>query len=227
MNSLSIIVSIILFPGLITTIICDKLIVHHNKWEAFKYSIYSFLFGVLSYSILQIFKIIYNELIILIVPLPKFLSNRLDIWNIIQNEKFPLNLMEIAIATCIAPILAILVTNIVNKKILHKWTQDTGLSSKYGDENLFSYYLNQEDIEFICIRDKLSEMIYVGILSAFSENDMIQEITLLNVKVYEYNTSVKLYDLDSIYLSRPQGSLSIEIYPKSEKENKNDEETNK
>ena len=173
MNSLSIIVSIILFPGLITTIICDKLIVHHNKWEAFKYSIYSFLFGVLSYSI------------ILIVPLPKFLSNRLDIWNIIQNEKFPLNLMEIAIATCIAPILAILVTNIVNKKILHKWAQDTGLSSKYGDENLFSYYLNQEDIEFICIRDKLSEMIYVGILSAFSENDMIQEITLLNVKVYE------------------------------------------
>ncbi|OSI15194.1 hypothetical protein BWD09_09050 [Neisseria dentiae] len=116
---------------------CDKLIVHQNKWEIFKYAIYSFLFGILSYVCLQLLKFIYNEIFVYIVtPLPRFQSNSLDIWSIIQNEKAPLNLKEIAFATVIAPLLAIFATYVVNKKKIHKYAQLIGLSSKYGDENL-------------------------------------------------------------------------------------------
>ncbi|HHK5576168.1 TPA: hypothetical protein ACQUH6_000920 [Neisseria polysaccharea] len=225
MNSLSIIISIILFPGLIATIMCDKLIVHQNKWDIFKYAIYSFLFGVLSYFSLQMVKFIHNEFIVYILkPLPKFDSNKLDVWNIIQNEKSPLNLTEIALATGIAPLLAIFITYIVNKKLLHKYAQSMGLSLKYGDENLYSYYLSQKNIENIYIRDKSSGMIYVGLLSAYSESDMFQELALEDVYVYTFEESELLYVADSIYLSRPQGTLSIEINPriheeKNEKEN--------
>jgi hypothetical protein len=38
MNSLAIAISIILLPGLVACVICDKITVHSPKWDAFKYS---------------------------------------------------------------------------------------------------------------------------------------------------------------------------------------------
>lgn len=53
MNELAIAVGVILFPGLITAVICDKITVHSPRWGSFKYSVYSFIFGVSCYVALQ------------------------------------------------------------------------------------------------------------------------------------------------------------------------------
>jgi hypothetical protein len=54
MNEIAIAVSVIFFPGLISTIIADKVTVHSKSWTSFKYGIYSFVLGVFCYVIVQI-----------------------------------------------------------------------------------------------------------------------------------------------------------------------------
>src|SRR5713226_8089820 len=49
MNGIAVAVAVILFPGLIATVIADKITVHVKRWDSFKYSIYSFIFGVSCY----------------------------------------------------------------------------------------------------------------------------------------------------------------------------------
>ena len=49
MNELVVAIAIILFPGLIATVIYDTLTVHQPRWGNFKYGIYSYIFGVVCY----------------------------------------------------------------------------------------------------------------------------------------------------------------------------------
>ena len=53
MNQLSIMIIVLLLPGILSTIIADKLTVH-SKWDSFKFSLYALVFGLASYSTLQI-----------------------------------------------------------------------------------------------------------------------------------------------------------------------------
>lgn len=53
MSELAVVIGIILFPGIIATVIADKLVVHVRPWGSFKYSLYAFVLGVMSYVGLQ------------------------------------------------------------------------------------------------------------------------------------------------------------------------------
>ncbi|HZF31336.1 MAG TPA: hypothetical protein VE907_19625 [Gammaproteobacteria bacterium] len=53
MNQLAVVVIVVLFPGILAATVADKLTVH-SKWDSFKFALYSFLLGVLTYSVLQI-----------------------------------------------------------------------------------------------------------------------------------------------------------------------------
>lgn len=53
MNQLVVTIIIILLPGIIATVICDKIVVH-SKWTTFKFSLYSFVLGFVTYALLQI-----------------------------------------------------------------------------------------------------------------------------------------------------------------------------
>lgn len=211
MDAVIIAISVVLLPGLISSIICDKVVVHMQRWDAFKYVIYSFVFGVLCYVILQIIVHIKNtfqlggDYFTLDSKFP------LSVWSIIQDQKSPIKLSEILLATLISPMVSFAAAAIINYKILHKIAQILKVSSKYGDENLYSFFLNSKEVEWIYVRDKISGLTYFGAIISYSDCDKIQELVMSDVIVYSYETSEELYRVSSIYLTKNLGEFVIEV----------------
>ena len=122
--------------------------------------------------------------------------------------------------------LSFIISWIVNYKILNKIGEFFNVSTKYGDENLYSYYLNTNEIDWIYIRDVDNNLTYQGRVFSFSENSNIQEIVLYDVTVYRYEDSAELYHVPTIYLAKKSGSFRIEAVPQEYlKEEKNEEKT--
>jgi len=210
MNQLFVIVAIIFFPGVIATIIVDKLTVH-SKWDTFKFSLYSFVFGICSYAILQILFYIWS-----------IISNRsfknvnwlnLNIWNVALTDKPSISGLEVVLALLLSIPVSFFISWIINFKVFNKLGQFFGITTKYGDENLYSYYLNTKEIDWIYIRDIESNLTYQGRVVSFSENLNIQEIVLYDVTVFRYNDSKKLYTIPTIYLAKKSGNFRIEEIP--------------
>lgn len=207
MNDLAVLIGLISFPGLIATVMCDKLLVHAERWNNFKYGIYTFIFGVGSYVVLQFLTWILALAPYLLPYLPE--SARLGLWDTLATGR-DLRFSEVAWATGLSPLIALAAIYFVNKKYLTRFAQRFGISNKYGDENLFSYFLNSPDVFWVYLRDPASGFSYRGAVRSFSETKEVQEITLTDVTVYSYENSEELYQLDSIYLSKPLGTFTIE-----------------
>lgn len=207
MNDLAVLIGLISFPGLIATVICDKLLVHAERWNSFKYGVYTFIFGVGAYVVLQLLTWV-TSLGSRHLP---FLSEGapLGLWNTLSSGR-GLHFSEVAWATGLSPLIAIAAVYCVNKKHMTRFAQRFGISNKYGDENLFSYFLNSPDVLWVYLRDPAAGFSYRGAVRSFSETKEVQEITLTDVTVYSYEDSELLYQLDSIYLSKPLGTFTIE-----------------
>jgi len=225
MNSLAVAITIILFPGLIACVICDKITVHSPRWDAYKYSMYSFLFGILCYCALQL--IYYNTYMVYqyIYDVTDVRFSSLDVWLIINNEKAKVVLSEVVNATLLAPLVALMSSFVVNYKVFNKIASKINVTQKYGDENLFSFFLNSKEVDWVYVRDKDIGLTYFGRVVSHSECESIQEIVLSEVSVHEYLTSELLYSTPVIYLSRPLGSFMIELPSPTTMEDSNGEKT--
>jgi hypothetical protein len=210
MNELAVAIAIVLFPGLIATVIIDKVVVHMKPWSTFKYSIYSFVFGVFCYGALQAFLSVIGALASLVFP---HFDMSLSVWSLIDASHPPLRIGEVFGATLFAPLVAYLAALVANYKLLNRIAQKIRVSDKYGDENLFSYYLNSKDIDWIYVRDIGNNLTYEGRLQSFSETPSIQELVLYDVTLYRYEDSTMLYSIPTLYLCRSLGSLVIEQVP--------------
>lgn len=209
MNELAVSIGVILFPGLIACIICDKIAAHGLKWGTFKYGVYSFVFGVSCYAATQIASYLRNAITNLYFH-SAWPDPPLHVWAMVTAHKVDINFAELSFATLLAPGVAAAVTFINDRHFLNRWAQRVGVSAKYGDENLFSHYLNSEEITWVYIRDIATNQTYKGSVLSWSETDNMQEIVLSDVTVYEYETSTELYSLPSIYLARSTGTFVIE-----------------
>lgn len=211
MNELAITVGIILFPGLIAAVIADKVSQHTKSWGTFKYSIYSFIFGVSCYVLLQgVLYAFWMPAHYLCPDRPTLSSATLDVWSIVSTNTFSIEISDVFWATSLSPVVAAIAAYIYNKKIINKLTSKLGISSKYGDENLFSFYLNSPDIDWVYVRDIPNGLTYQGRVLSYSETDDIQELVLDDVTVFDYETSDEHYSIPKIYLSKPKGSFIIE-----------------
>lgn len=213
MNELAIAVGVILFPGLITTVICDKITVHSQRWESFKYSIYSFIFGVFCYVMLQALTILWSLGAAYLYPTLLLESPILNVWTVVTNQRISISPAEVLVATSLSPFVAALAAFTINHKLINRTAQKLGLSSKYGDENLFSFFLNAQNIDWVYIRDIENKLTYQGRVVSFSEADNMQELVLSQVTIFAYETSDELYSIPSLYLSKPRGAFIIEAIP--------------
>jgi len=215
-NDLAIVIGVILFPGIIATIIADKIIVHSKPWTSLKYSIYSFVLGVSCYLLLQAvgwgMQLLSNVgCLSFLAGLP--LVGKLAVWDIISDSKTHINLMEVFLSAVLSVPIAFLTSAIIYKKWINKVAAFFCVSSKYGDENLFSYFLNSNDVNWVYVRDHERKLTYQGRIFAFSEDSKVQEVVLSDVTVFGYESSDEYYSVPIIYLCRTQGSLIIEAIP--------------
>lgn len=211
MNQLAVAIAIVLFPGLIAAVICDKIVVHAQRWDSFKYGVYSFLFGVLAYAALQ--GVVAGAAVggYALLGLDAGRSMELSAWSLVFSERFTLNLFEVMWATAFAPFIAAVAAIIVNFKLINRLARRLRVSPRFGDENLYSFFLNDDAVRWVYVRDKAQDLVYVGIVKSFAQACGIQELLLAEVKVFDYETHSLQYAVEMAYLSRPMGSLVIEV----------------
>lgn len=210
MNQLVIAVAIIMLPGIISSVICDKIVVHNPRWNYFKFSLYSFILGVASYMLLQFLIFVFDVIFSKYFFVERMIWSRLIVWDFITDSNSKLSLFEVFQATTLSMPVAFFASWCVNFKIFTKIAKNLKISNKYGDENLFSFYLNAKEVNWVYIRDIDNNLTYEGQVVSFSENESIQEVVLYNVKVYSYQESVEYYSVPSLYICKKIGSIIIE-----------------
>jgi len=202
---------ILLIPGAIASKIYQKLTIH-EKWTPFQFVANSILLGGASYLISQLIFDLFSK------------NDQLEnFWQNLPTKEIPYN--DILWASFSAIVLSFIVSAIDHYKLLNKFGKLIKATNKYGDENLFLFFLNAEDVEEVYIRDKSSGFTYQGLIDSYSENANIHEIVLRDVLVFEYETSQQLYALDKIYLSKKKGEITIELPFINSNTNENGSET--
>ena len=208
MNEFAVLIGIIIFPGLISAIVVEKITTRTNPWGVLKYGMYSFILGLISYTVLQAITLIWQALFDNPVN-----YGHLSVWEFVFNPKAKFLLSDVFGATIIAMPIGIVIAAIINHKLLNKLARFFRVSFKYGDENLFSYFLNAIDTDWVYIRDKEQGLTYQGRILSYSETEHFQELVLVDVTVYGYTDSVEYYSVPKLYLSRPLGEFRIESVP--------------
>jgi len=187
---------LILIPGGLATLILEKLTTY-LKWEAFKFIINSILLGGLSYLLSDlIFYVFYTNDIKNFWL--KFTSNDIPFWEIVR-------------ATGVSLIVGFGSAWIENKKMITRFARKFNIADKYGEENLYSYFLNSKEVTEVYVRDIANNLTFHGEVDSFSENEQISEITLRHVKVYKYDNSAFLYEMPKVFLSREKNAIFIEV----------------
>lgn len=162
----------------------------------------------------------------LFIPSSLFSYRKLEFWAMLLNGDKKLPFTEIFFACLLAIFIGILISAAIQHKWLTKWAQHWNISSKFGDENLWSYFLNSKEIRWVCIRDKSAGFTYQGVIDSYSENEELREVALRDVSVYTYNDSELCYKLPAMYLSFPASNLNLEVLILEENEGKNDKKGN-
>jgi hypothetical protein len=203
---------LLLIPGSLACIIYERLTIH-KQWTSFKFVTNAILFGSISYLIAEVIFSIHN-------PDTSFKS----FWENLPTKDIPYNV--ILKASLISIFVGFAATGIDHYKLINRFGKLIKLTNKYGDENLYSYFLNAKEVEEVYVRDIQNKLTYHGLVNSFSETDEIKELVLLDVIVYDYETSEKLYSLDKIYLSKSKENLIIELpYKTNDNGTENTEQT--
>ncbi|SED31899.1 hypothetical protein SAMN04490185_3248 [Pseudomonas frederiksbergensis] len=212
MSQLVVTLIVIMLPGIIAAIVSDK-ITFHEKWDSFRFGLYSLVLGVLSYGGLQAGWLFIDILRAWGVPAQ---WTWLGIWQAALKAETSVNAIEVFGAAVLALPIALFASFCINHKLFNKLARFFGVSTKYGDENLFSYFMGGKDITWIYVRDKPDDLTYEGHVISYAENSSCHEVVLAEVKVYRYSDSEFLYEVPFVYLCKPFGSIVIESIPKSQ-----------
>lgn len=192
-------------PGIIATLVIDVL-TSHRKRNIFYFIIYSFVFGTLSYLILNIFIKTNNWIVEKRGYSPTWNSKFLDA---VYNSDISLNTNEVLSSSIIGIIVGLFTVYIINHKLVYRIAKKFKISNKHGDGDIWEYVFSSADVEWVVIRDE-EGIIYQGSVTAYSEKDEKRELLLSNVRVY--NEEEWLYDMFSIYFNFDTSSkIKIEI----------------
>lgn len=196
-SELTIKLIIILIPGAIASKIYQRLTVK-NKFPPFELLVNSVILGGLSYLITAF-----------IVDFCNNSNTLIEFWHNLPSKKIPYK--DVLLACITSVFLGMIISAIDNYKVLNKFAKLIKVTKKYGDENLFLYFLNADNVNEVYVRDKNSGFTYHGLIDSYSENNNYHEIVLRQVMVYDYETSVSLYELDKIYICKNKNELKIEL----------------
>ena len=210
MNEFTSLMVFLLMPGILGIIMLDSLI-EHKPWSPFLYTVYAVVFGVGVYMVEQLGLWAWQFAAFCFqAGEPAYTS--LGVWrNISGHAEF--NPIEMAIGTALAVPLAALFSRIVHKKYINRIAKRFRVSSKHGDENLFSYFLNSDEVLWVYVRDIENDLTYQGMVESCSESGDLQEIVLLDASVFRYANSKEIYTTPRLYLARQQGRFIIESAP--------------
>ena len=171
-----------------------------------------FMYGVASYMALAL-------LDALLPSVAAWLGTGLDgfaLLNPATVEKSGIKTAPIAAASMVGIVLGILITYNVNRGLLIRLCRAVGITTRFGDPDVWSWLLNSGDTDnWVTVRHKEREHIYQGYVSSFSGGDMERELVLTDVIVYDLSTAVEVGRIPVLYLAFKKNDLVLEFNEKS------------
>ncbi|MCW7479459.1 hypothetical protein ND856_19320 [Leptospira bandrabouensis] len=134
----------------------------------------------------------------------------MKLWAFIKGDN-NFEIQEVIFSTLLSISIVLVLANLITNKIIIRNLQKFGLTNRFGDEDLWNYYLSSSEINWIYIRDYANSLTYRGRLKYFSSANSMRELGLEEVTVYSLLKSKELYTLESVYLSLLEGTFSIEV----------------
>lgn len=210
MDELSIKIIMILFPGIITTMLLDK-ITEHKPWDNFKYSIFIIFYGVMSYAILQFYYIATLFYEVGKVGFDMKDVKILNVWDFNNKEIKEIPYQEIIKAGFVSFLLGLFISYIDHKEYFSSLLLKLGITSKYGNysTNYQLLKLKRNDWIDITIWDK--DLFIRGVVVSINETDGFCELCINNAEVFiiSDNGMDSLYKVDYISLSEKPDNLLI------------------
>lgn len=199
---------VLIIPGIIAAHIHKRLTISTKERSDFMFSVIAILLGMMCYLVVQLLYFlgigIVNKL-----SRAEYSYKTLDTFSKITDSTI-IPYIEVLSACIISLPLGLFITYCDSKKMLNKLANWLNVSNKYGHENLFTYFLNSPEIEWVYIRDINNGLTYLGNIRMLSETENLKEIVLENVTVYNYPDSEELYSIHRVYLSLSLNNIIVE-----------------
>ncbi len=130
----------------------------------------------------------------------------------LKETQFVFHWGEILFCCVIGLLLGFVAAFITNRKVIHKLGNLLGASKRYGDEDVWDFFLNSKATpSWVYVKDHKLNLLYFAEIAAFSDTGRDRELILENAAVYEIGSAEKLFSRDMIYLSRESFDLTIDI----------------
>lgn len=121
---------------------------------------------------------------------------------------------DVSLACGIGVVLSVVASYIHHFKLINRFGQRISATNRYGDEDVWSFFLNAEDLSgWVFVRDHKEDLVYYGWLQAWSESGEDRELIMDDVEVVSNETGDTLYKVSSMYVARDGTDLTIEIPP--------------
>ncbi|EKO14447.1 hypothetical protein [Leptospira kirschneri] len=214
-SDLALRIILVLIPGFLTTLLFRYLGTHRD-YSNFYFIVLSSVFGLSNYLVLEVLFQLLNLLKCIFIFITKrglIIENKLfvSLWGSLIDRSFKVEPIEIIFASVIALISAIFYIWVYQKKIILRFANTRlHITNKSGDDDIWSHYLNSEEVTWVWIRDFNRSLTYFGRVKAFSDSGTQRELFMTDVSVYTISGKKELYNLNSAYISLSDGMYSIE-----------------
>lgn len=190
-------------PGILWSFILTLYTIHRER-SLFFFSLQSLLFGLASYLVLWI---------------ASFATSCFTItfFEVLRDGDKDINPSEILLACIIAVVAGIVHCAIYNKKLINSRLRCIGVTKKYGNESVWSYFLNADNDAWVYARDLERNLCYKGYIDAYSDENDAHELLLKSVTVYRSSDGAELYHLKKVYLIFKSDCFSLEFPADSSK----------
>jgi Family of unknown function (DUF6338) len=201
MTELTLRLALLFLPGIICALLVEKL-VPTGVWSTARLALYSLVLGLTCY----LFYALVDAVLICKWPPSIDLLKSL-------TANSPLDFEEIFWATAIAPFVGLGVSLALNRHWINRFAEVIAVSKKFGDLDVWARTFNSPDLTeaWVVVRDFDHDLSFEGWVKAFSDTYEVNELLLINVRVYQSSTAMRLYDVESMYLTRARDNLSIEF----------------
>ncbi|WP_439695178.1 hypothetical protein ACFGVS_19105 [Mucilaginibacter sp. AW1-7] len=211
MSALTLKLIALLFPGLVAALLYRRLTVKHKERSDFMFVLIAITEGIFSYLTVQTLYVVavfgHN-----LIWRDSWDYQTLHAFRDLSDSKV-IPYEEIICASIAAFAISMATVYISHHNLLNKYAIRYRISNKYGDENLYSNFLNENCLSWVYVKDIPNEIVYCGAVQSFSESDEFKEIVLNEVTVYRYfkdKEYKELYDVPKIYLCFPKDKVIIE-----------------
>lgn len=146
-------------------------------------------------------------------------GNNLHIWETLLKKKDVFHFKEIFYSFLVSIPLGFLISSTLNHKVIITIAQKLRVTRRFGDDDVWTFFLNSPNTEWVFVRDNYKDLTYYGHLDAYSTSYNKREVLLSEVTVYYSSNWEHLYDVNVIFLELEDANFTIEI-PKFEQNEK-------